>query len=145
MLCCFVSGLSVEFARQLCMAFAGQDMMVFRCLDRIRALRVSETDSTFRQRAVAVAESGPKSIVYFNSNQTGHIKKNCPQCKQTGGSSGSTGSSTGNGGGSKKKLVCFFCDAEGHTKQDCPEWRQLLQQKRSTAAAVCSSTADPGA
>ena len=158
-----VAGLSVEYARQIRMAFAGQEMTVVGCLDRICALRVSEDDASASRHSngarPVVAAPVSRQIVCYHCKESGHVKRNCPLRNQSevgsaaspgvsdgasgNGSSGATDNSSGANGGSKqKKIVRYFCD-KGHIKQNCPERKKWQQHNRSTTAALNVATPDP--
>ncbi|XP_065190928.1 uncharacterized protein LOC135821857 [Sycon ciliatum] len=142
-----IAGLQPEFGRQLRMSLAGQELTIPACLERVRALRASETDarytSRFSQSVSASASTSSYSggvhrparstVVCYNCNQPGHVQRNCPEFKK------------------KQKprfsgpVVCHFCDQPGHAKPACPErrkWREAKAAERVAAAGTSHSSSD---
>ncbi|XP_065189595.1 uncharacterized protein LOC135820209 [Sycon ciliatum] len=141
-----IAGLQPEFGRQLRMSLAGQELTIPACLERVRALRASETDarytSRFSQSVSASASTSsysggvhrPRStVVCYNCNQPGHVQRNCPEFKK------------------KQKprfsgpVVCHFCGRPGHAKPACPErrkWREAKAAERVAAAGTSHSSSD---
>ncbi|XP_065195680.1 uncharacterized protein LOC135827084 [Sycon ciliatum] len=141
-----IAGLQPEFGRQLRMSLAGQELTIPACLERVRALRASETDarytSRFSQSVSASASTSsysggvhrPRStVVCYNCNQPGHVQRNCPEFKK------------------KQKprfsgpVVCHFCDQPGHAKPACPErrkWREAKAAERVAAAGTSHSSSN---
>ena len=151
----FISGLPVAFARQLRLSSAGQEMTIDGCVERVRALHLTETPKRGEQvDAVAATVSsgrqggqdfgGPPTHAKsrcFHCHELGHLWRDCPQrvSKSRGRqelrwTEQSTTSSAG-------AVRCFFCDAKGHVKSECPDRKEWLASKNSATAAVAEKAA----
>ena len=125
----FLTGLPPSFACQVRMSLIGQTASLSNCIERVRILRLAERDSAAsKPRNVAAAtgmaprrssgRSSGKSVLCYNCEEVGHVKKNCPKLR-------------------KRTLKCFICDEPGHIRGDCPEWREF-QRSRSAKGKVAA-------
>ena len=143
-----IAGLQTELCRQLPrMSLAGQELMIPACLQRVRALRASETDarytSRFRQSVSASSSASSYSgsvhrparstVVCYSCNQPGHVQRNCPEFKKKQKSHFSG------------PVLCHFCDQHGHAKPACPErkkWQDAKAAECVAAAGTSQSSSD---
>ena len=143
-----LTGLPGNFAKEIRLSLAGQELTVSACLQRVHALRNAESDSRPRQGVVGAApqlqrlpnsaggassRSSSKSVVCFRCNSVGHVRKDCPQRHVAHGKSYSA---------SARPIVCNFCEEEGHILRDCPMKKRWLESQRKPVAAVVEADSD---
>ena len=140
-----VCGLPAEYARQVRLAYADAEMTVSGCLGKVRALRSTESSSKQPNDAVGAASQRdtPRSVLCYNCNEVGHVKRHCPRSKPhssqhsgSGGGQRHNNSSSSNSSARRSSVICFFCDQSGHVKKDCPARKQWLESTRASSAAA---------
>ena len=140
----FISGLSLEYARQVRMALAGKTPTLSQCMGIVRALQATESGAAATREpsvtaAVGAASGGGSSgsgnnVLCYHCKQVGHIRRNCPQKRAAAQTSGPSEGKPG------KSLTCFFCDGVGHTKKECPERKSWMASRKSAVAAAADDT-----
>ena len=109
-----ITGLPGDFARQIRLSFAGEDIKMSALIEQVRALCVSSSDAN-SARNVAGATTGPdsssaSSTLYHHCHEVGHIRRLCLKRK------GHHGSGSGM---SVSRAVCAFCEKPGHFISEC--------------------------
>ena len=109
-----ITGLPGDFARQIRLSFAGEDIKMSALIEKVKALCVSSSDAN-SARNVAGAATGPdsssaSSTLCHHYHEVGHIRRFCPKRK------GHHGSGSGM---SVSRAVCFFCEKPGHFISEC--------------------------
>ena len=133
------TGLPGDFARQVCLSFTGEDIIMSALIEKVRALCASSSDVN-SARNMAGAATGPDSSIASSTlchhcHEVGHIRRLCPKRKGHHGS----------GSGMPMSRVVCFCKKPGHFIGECRERKAWLASKSGKAAAleVCAHYADP--
>ena len=99
-----ITGLPGDFAHQVRLSFAGEDIKMSALIEKVRALCVSSSDANS-------ARNGTR-YYWHHCHEVGRIRRFCPKRKgHHGAGSGMPVSRT----------VCFFCEKPGHF---ISEWRE---------------------
>ena len=130
-------GLPHEFEKDIRLSFAGSELSVADCVERIRALKAvrSSMSSALSIAGAAPARgasstgpsrsfSGAQSVLCYFCNEVGHIRRFCAKKQQVAG----------------KVVTCYFCEKPGHQKKDCHARKKWLASQDKGAAAVESGT-----
>ena len=101
----FLVGLPSQYASQLrlSMAASSSGLTVSAVATQARALSASGLVQTSEMAAVA---SQSASLVCYQGQLTGHLRKDCPQNAS---------------GGARKKTSCYRCNQVGHLRRNCPQ------------------------
>ncbi|XP_065196213.1 uncharacterized protein LOC135827687 [Sycon ciliatum] len=119
----FLAGLPPDFALQLRMQLAINDLTLAQCVGQVRTLRASQSLPRPAGSVVASASGSRSTVTCYHCKQPGHRKPDCPQRQRPSshkggnGSSGASGSGNGgqSGGSGRKGPKCFKCQEPAST------------------------------